>query len=151
YDNYHRQLDSYLRRYFYSQVSEVQGPAKRMVDIFDRVNRFRISQISLVKEEDLKGDILDKRQISLFTADSTFIVEENYLFRLDTDAQKPTSPDSLRRLINLLHQNPNFKFSGSWEDVGSSRTFRITHATDIYSLMKHNLNDDFFDAIYITD
>src|SRR5690606_16722969 len=46
FDNYHKQLDSYLRRYFYSQISGEYGPAKRMVEIFDRENRFRISQIS---------------------------------------------------------------------------------------------------------
>src|SRR5690606_30195731 len=62
-----------------------------------------------------------------------------------------TSQDSLRRLTEILRDDPQFNFSGSWEEAGASRTFKITHAIDIYNLMKHNLNDDFFDAIYITD
>src|SRR5690606_6390907 len=53
FDNYHIQLDSYLRRYFYSKMSEENDPAKRVVEIFDQESRFKISHISLVNEEDL--------------------------------------------------------------------------------------------------
>lgn len=151
YRNYHNQLDSYLRRYFYSKISDEDSPANKMVNIFDQDNRFRISHISLVSEEDLKGNVLDERQVSFITTDSTYILEKNYLFSLDEDPQSHTAQEALKRLTETMREEAAFGFSGSWQEAGMSRTFRITHAVDLYSLMKNNLNDDFFDAIYITD
>ncbi len=36
FDNYHDQLDSYLRRHFYSKISGEEDPAGKMVEIFDQ-------------------------------------------------------------------------------------------------------------------
>lgn len=151
FDNYHGQLDSYLRRYFYSKISGENDPAKRMVEIFDQEKRFKISRIEMMKESELRGNYVDTTRIYLHQSDSTMIIEENHLFELDYGSLNYTSADSLKKLIGILQVDPNFNFVGNWEDAGSSRTFKVTHAIDMYELMKHNLNDDFFDAIYITD
>lgn len=151
FDNYHGQLDSYLRRYFYSKISGEDDPAKRMVEIFDQEKRFKISRIELMQESELRGNYVDTVRIYLHQSDSTLIIEENHMFELDYGSLNYTSADSLKKLIEILKVDPNFNFVGNWEDAGTSRTFKVTHAIDMYELMKHNLNDDFFDAIYITD
>lgn len=151
FDNYHDQLDSYLRRHFYSKISGEEDPARKMVEIFDQEKRFKISQITLVTESEMKGNYFNKRHIYFHRSDSTLIVEENHLFELDYGSFYETSIDSFKKLMGILKEDPDFHFEGSWEEAGTSRTFRVTHAVDIYELMNHNLNDDFFDAIYITD
>jgi hypothetical protein len=151
YTNYHNQLDSYLRRYFYSKISGENDPANRMVDIFDNQKRFKISKITLATASDLKGNYIDQPRITLHQPDSTLIMEENYLFKLDFDTSNQTSAESLSKLVQVLKLDPNFYFEGNVEEAGASRTFKVTHFIDLYTLMKHNLNDDFFDAIYITD
>src|SRR5690606_27232786 len=99
YANYHNQLDSYLRRYFYSKISGANDPANRMVHIFDQEKRFKISKITLATASELKGNHIDQPRISHHQPDSTLIMEEDYLFKLDYDTLNQTSAESLSKLV----------------------------------------------------
>jgi hypothetical protein len=143
FDNYNSQLNSYLRRHFaFVQNTPDSEAARRMSEIFkDERKDYRIRQIEYLSNADLKNRHLNNISITIHQPDSTWIEVKNYLFKLNSSFG--ISCDNLEEDI--------FQYTVNCNDADAVSAFEITHFVDMYQLMKHNRNNDFFDAIYITD
>ncbi|HSJ66733.1 MAG TPA: hypothetical protein VK921_03620, partial [Anditalea sp.] len=153
FDGYHQQLEGYLNRLFFSMSDlDKDSAAKKISKLVDRPGRFPIQQITLLKDKDSIYAFQKHRTLNVVSFDSSFIFEKDYLFSFDhkpsEDAETPYRPEVL--LKSLLKQT-NWKYQGDSNSGESNHYFGITHPISFYDLMKHNLNNKFFDEIYVLD
>lgn len=143
FDNYHSQLNSYLKRkfgVFHPTLDSMS--AARMREIFrDEEKDYKIQKIEFLPFSSLQ-DPPDQLDINFLQTDSTWLMIDNYVFSLDTLYQ--IQCDNLRL-------DEEFGKSIHCNYTDSISAFKVSHVVDLYQLMKHNRNNNFFDAIYITD
>jgi len=156
-DNYHAQMDSYLRRQLYSYLPDkednTQQVAQEMVTTFDTNSpkRFHIDTIRYLTGDESPAI---KSSMSIAQMDSFFIKEQDYIFHFEE--KKPnsefyTSLSDFRKTLGNLEKQWDINIENKDDLTEKSRTLAITHHISLYQLMRNNLNNLFFDEIFIVN
>lgn len=143
FDNYHSQLNSYLKRKFGKLHPTLDSAAsQRMSEIFQDVKKdYKIQKIEFLSQSSLK-DPVEELTINFLQPDSTWLEVENFVFRLDT---------TYNLQCDNLRQDREIGRSINCDHTEGIKAFKISHVVDLFQIMQYNRINDFFDAIYITD
>lgn len=156
-DNYHAQMGSYLRRQLYSYLPDKQDNTQQvsqdMVATFDRNSpkRFHIDTIQCITGGENPAL---KNTMSIVRMDSFFIKERNFIFHFEekkSDGGFYTSASEFGQILNNLENQWNISIAQKEAITSANRTLAITHHISLYQLMRNNLNNLFFDEIFIVN
>ncbi|GAB3660377.1 hypothetical protein GCM10028791_34280 [Echinicola sediminis] len=156
-DNYHAQMVSFLRRQLYSYLPDKQDNTQRvaqdMVSTFDlnSPKRFHIDTVQYLTA-DKKPHV--KSTMSIVRRDSFFIKEKNYIFHFEqkeTGGEFYTNVAEFSQLLNRLEKQWDISIDQKAGITNESRSLAITHHISLYQLMRNNLNNLFFDEIFIVN